>query len=190
MVPLEPFKNKVFKLRRQGPGKRSLPGRPTKASQGTFRDAPHVPARQQGPGKRSLPGRPTQALRRTCRDAPRVPARQQGPGKRSLPGGPTKASRGPVSGKLPDPTRQRPRQGACRGRRPLCTHAPAHPPACRHEASSGARGGRLDSQGGTVVSGADKKAVLANSSAPNGHFWALFRRLRHAFNAFVPWRQG
>ena len=56
-VPLEPSKNKVFKLRRQDPGKRSLPGRPTKALQGTCRDAPRAPARQQGPGKRSLPGR-------------------------------------------------------------------------------------------------------------------------------------
>ena len=75
VVPLEPFKNKVFKLRRQGPGKRSLLGRPTKALQGT------------------------------CRDAPCTPARQQGPGKRSLPRKPTKVPRGPVSDKLPDPTR-------------------------------------------------------------------------------------
>ena len=29
----------------------------------------------QDPGKRSLPGRPTKALQETCRDAPRVPAR-------------------------------------------------------------------------------------------------------------------
>ena len=57
VVPLEPFKSNVFKLRRQGPGKRILPGRPTKALQGTCRDAPRAPARQQGPGKRSLPGR-------------------------------------------------------------------------------------------------------------------------------------
>ena len=31
--------------------------------------------KRQGPGKRSLPGRPTTALRETCRDAPHVPAR-------------------------------------------------------------------------------------------------------------------
>src|SRR4051812_10978456 len=68
MVPLEPFKNKVFKPRRQVPGKRSLPGRPLEA---------------QDPGKRSLPGRPTRASQRTCRDAPRVPA---GPGERQAPG--------------------------------------------------------------------------------------------------------
>ena len=54
MVPLEPFKNKVFKLRRQGPDKRSLPGRPTKAFRGTCRDAPRVPAR---PGERQAPRR-------------------------------------------------------------------------------------------------------------------------------------
>ena len=37
----------------------------------------------------------------------------------------------PVSDKLPDATRQRPRQGACRGRQPLCTRAPTHPLTCR-----------------------------------------------------------
>ena len=68
VVPLEPFKNKVFKLRRQGPGKRSLPGRPTKASQGTCRDAPCVPAR---PGERQASGRDktTTAARRLPRQA-------------------------------------------------------------------------------------------------------------------------
>ena len=50
---LEPFKNKVFKSRRQGPGKRSLPGRPTTALQETCRDAPHVPARS---GERQAAG--------------------------------------------------------------------------------------------------------------------------------------
>ena len=66
MVPLEPFKNKVFKPRRQGPGKRSLPGRPTKAFQGTCRDAPRVPAR---PGERQASGRDktTAAARRLPR---------------------------------------------------------------------------------------------------------------------------
>ena len=54
MAPLEPFKNKVSKSRRQGSGKRSLPGRPTKASQGTCRDTPRVPAR---PGERQASGR-------------------------------------------------------------------------------------------------------------------------------------
>src|SRR4051812_44283398 len=68
MVPFEPFKNKVFKPRRQVPGKRSLPGRPLKA---------------QDPDKRSLPGRPTKAFQGTCRDAPRVLAR---PGERQAPG--------------------------------------------------------------------------------------------------------
>ena len=67
-VPLEPSKNKVFKLRRQGPGKRSLPGRPTKASQGTCRDAPRVPAR---PGERQASGRDktTTAARRLPRQS-------------------------------------------------------------------------------------------------------------------------
>src|SRR3954467_6619109 len=68
MVPFEPFKNKVFKPRRQVPEKRSLLGRPLKA---------------QDPGKRSLPGRPTKASQETCRDAPRVPA---GSGERQASG--------------------------------------------------------------------------------------------------------
>ena len=46
-------KSKVSKPRRQGPGKRSLPGRPTKASQGVCRDAPRIPAR---PGERQASG--------------------------------------------------------------------------------------------------------------------------------------
>src|SRR3954471_2893916 len=77
-----PSKNKVFEprprqeelagkatQREQGPGKRSLPGRPLEA---------------QGPGKRSLLGRPTKARQETCYDAPCVPARtgeQQAPGR-------------------------------------------------------------------------------------------------------------
>ena len=36
MVPLEPFKNKVFKLKKQDPGKRSLPGRPLQAQDHPF----------------------------------------------------------------------------------------------------------------------------------------------------------
>ena len=140
VVPLEPFKNKVFKPRRQGPGKRSLPGRPAKALQGT------------------------------CRDAPRVPARRQGPSKRSLPGIPTKAYQGPVSDKLPDPTRQQPRQGACRGRLPLCTHAPAHPPTCRPRAFPGTCGERLCSQRCAVASDTDKIAIVASGGVPDGPF--------------------
>ena len=99
MVPLEPFKNKVFKPRRQGPGKRSLPGRPIKAAQGTCHDAPRTPARRQGPGKRSLPGRPTKASQGTCHDTPRVPAR---PGERQASG----------RGKTTTVARRLPRQAA------------------------------------------------------------------------------
>ena len=68
VVPLEPFKNKVFKPRRQGPGKRRLPGRPTEASQGTCRDAPRVPAR---PNERQASGcdKTTTAARHLQRQA-------------------------------------------------------------------------------------------------------------------------
>src|SRR4051812_15970741 len=81
-----PSKNKVFEprprkeelagkatRREQGPGKRSLPGRPLEA---------------QGPGKRSLLGGPTEARQDPCRDAPRVPARtgeRQAPGRDKAP---------------------------------------------------------------------------------------------------------
>ena len=57
----------------QDPGKRSLPGRPTKARR----------LRRQDPGKRSLPRRPPKASQGTCRGAPRVPAR---PGERQASG--------------------------------------------------------------------------------------------------------
>ena len=65
---MEPFKNKIFKPRRQDPGKRSLPGRPTKASQGTCRDAPRVLAR---PDERQASGRDktTTAARRLPRQS-------------------------------------------------------------------------------------------------------------------------
>ena len=132
-VPLEPFKNKAFKMKRQGPGKRILPGRDKAPARGACRE-----------------GQPRHfkklaAMHRT-------------------------SLQGPVSDKLLDSTRRRPRQGTRRGPLPLCTHAPAHPPACRHEASSGARGGSLCSQGYAVASGDEEKAIVANGGAPNGHF--------------------
>ena len=77
---------------------------------------------------------------------------------------------GPVSDKLPDATRQRPRQGACRGKQPLYTHAPALPPTCRHEAFTGARGGRLCSQRYMVACDADKTAIMASGGVPDGPF--------------------
>ena len=78
--------------------------------------------------------------------------------------------RGPVSDQLPDATRQRPRQGACRGKPPLCARAPAHPPTCRSGTLPGVRGGRLCSQGCAVASGADKIAIVASGGVPDGPF--------------------
>ena len=96
---------------------------------------------------------------------------------------------GPVSDKLPDATRQRPRQGACRGKPPLCTYAPAHPPMCRPRAVP-ARVAR-----GRVASGAWWQATLTRlpswrAVASLTVLFALFGRRRRAFNAFVPCRQG
>ena len=51
---------------------------------------------------------------------------------------------------------------------PLCTRAPAHPPMCRPGTFPGARGKRLCSQRCTVASGANKKAIVAISDAPDG----------------------
>ena len=78
--------------------------------------------------------------------------------------------RGPVSDKLPDATRQRPRQGACRGKPPLRARAPAHPPTCHSGGLPGVRGGRLCSQRCVVASGADKIAIMASGGVPDGPF--------------------
>ena len=77
---------------------------------------------------------------------------------------------GPVSDKLPGATRQRPRQGACRGRLPLYTRAPAHPPTCRPGTFPGTRGKRLCGQQCAVASDADKIAIMASGGVPDGPF--------------------
>ena len=77
---------------------------------------------------------------------------------------------GPVSDKLPDATRQRPRQGACRGNPPLYARAPAHPPTCRSGTLPGTRGGRLCSQRCAVACDADKIAIMVNGGVPDGPF--------------------
>ena len=141
MVPLEPFKNKVSKSRRQDPRKRSLPGRPTKAR--------HL--RRQDPGKRSLPGRPTKASQGTCRDAPRVPAR---PGERQAPG----------RDKTTTAAKRLPRQATT-----LYLHSSTSP-TCRPGAFPGTCGKRLCSQRGAVAGDADKIAIMASGGVPDGPF--------------------
>ena len=78
--------------------------------------------------------------------------------------------RGPVSDKLPDATRQRPWQGACRSKLPLCTRAPAHPPTCHPGTFPGARVKRLCGQRCAVASDADKIAIVASGGVPDGPF--------------------
>ena len=70
VVPLEPFKNKVSKPRHHKTQARGAcqEGQPRPRQE-------DLAGKRQGPSKRSLPGRPTTALQETCRDAPRVPAR-------------------------------------------------------------------------------------------------------------------
>ena len=147
MVPLKPFKNKVFKPRRQGPGKRSLPGSHSRTkylSQGN-----KAPARG------------------ACREGQPRHLKELAATRHA-------SRRGPVSDKLPDATRQQPRQGACRGKLPLCTRAPAHPPTCHPGTFPGVRGNRLCGQRCTVASDADKTAIVASGGVPDGPFCTVW----------------
>ena len=91
---------------------------------------------------------------------------------------------GPVSDKPPDAPRQRPRQGACRGKPPLCARAPALPPTSRSGTLPGVRGGRLCSQRCAAVSGADKIAIVVSGGVPDGPF---LHYLDDADGHLMPW---
>ena len=165
---------------------------PRQGSPGHRQDPPGL-LKRQDPGKRSLPGSHSRTKYSTREDkAPARGACREGQPRhlKELAATRHASQQGPVSGKLPDATRQRPRQGACRGKLPLCTHAPAHPPTCRPGTFPGARAERLCSQRCGVASGADNTAIVASGGAPDGPFLALFGRHRQALNAFVPCRQG
>ena len=96
---------------------------------------------------------------------------------------------GPVSDKLPDATRQRPRQGACRGSH----HSVSTLQHIHQRVALGPFQAYV--AGGCAASGARWQAALtrlpswqavASLTVP----FALFRRRRRAFNALVPCRQG
>src|SRR3954467_7109309 len=84
---LGPSEDQAFKPRRQGPGKRSLPGQEDEApARGACRAKEARPRQEelagttkpkhQGPGGRSPPGRPSQGTPREARrGAPRAPTR-------------------------------------------------------------------------------------------------------------------
>ena len=97
---------------------------------------------------------------------------------------------GPVSDKLPDATRQRPRQGACRGKLPLFV------PALQQIHQRVALGPfQAYVAGGCAARGARWQAALTRSPSWRAVAsltvpFALFRRRRRAFNALVPCRQG
>src|SRR4051812_41831825 len=143
--------------REQGPGKRSLPGRPLEA---------------QDPGKRSMPGRPTKARQETCRGAPRVPAR---PGERQAPG----------RDKTSTAARRLPRQVTTPYLRSSSSTPRVAPGPFKAYVARGCA-----TRGVRWQSNADKPAIVANGSAPDGPFSALSGRRRRAFNALVPRRQG
>ena len=137
LVPMKPFKNKVYKSEDQGPGKRSLPGRRTRLKVITL---------AQDPGKRSLPGRPRNTYLKRCLGASCAPA---GPGERQASG----------PGKITTPTRCLP------GKPTLCARAPAHLPTRRPGALPGTRDRRLCSLGHTVASHGDEATAVANGEA-------------------------
>ena len=147
------------KYSNQSPGKRSLPGRPIKdpARGACWEGQPRprqedLAGKRQDPGKRSLPGRPLKAYQEKL--AATCPASRQDP----------------ASDKLPDATRRRPRQGACRGKPPLRACAPAHLLTCRSGTLPSTRGGRPCSQGYVVASRDEERPIMANGGAPNGRF--------------------
>ena len=161
MVPLEPFKNKVSKPRRQDPGKRSLLGRPTKARR----------LRRQDPGKRSLPGRPTKASQGTCHDAPHVPAR---PGERQAPG----------CDKTTTAARRLPRQSyhSVPALQYIHQRVALGPFQAYMAGGCASRGARCQA----ALTRSPSWRAVASLTVP----FALFRRRRRAFNALVPCHQG
>src|SRR4051812_49472796 len=156
-----PNEDQVFKTRRRGPGKRSLPGRGDKApARGACRAKEARPQQEelagttkpkhQGPGERSSPGRPTKAPQEKLAAAHRAPRQ------------------GLTSGKLSGAARQPPRQATCRGKSPPQACAPAHPPTRHPGALPEARSRALRSLRRAVACTADRIAVVANGGAPNG----------------------
>ena len=147
-----------------------------KTLRGSLEDHSRTKYSNQGPGKRSLPGRPTQApARGACREETR-PRQEELAGKatqgipRKLAATRPASRQDPASDKLPDATRRRLRQGACRGKPPVRARAPAHLLTCRSRTLPSTRGRRLCSQGYAVASGDEEKAIVENGGAPSGHF--------------------
>ena len=116
-LPRRPFKNKAFKMKRQGPDKRILLGRDKAPARGACRE-------ETRPRQAELAGKATQGIPRKLA-VTRPTSRQD-----------------PANDKLPDTTRRRPRQGACRGKPPLRARAPAHLLTCRSRTLPSTRGRR------------------------------------------------
>ena len=162
LVPLKPFKNKVFKLRNKTPARGACREGRTRLKVITL---------AQDPGKRSLPGRPRNTYLKRCLGASCAPA---GPGERQASG----------PGKVATPARCLP------GKPMLCPSAPAHLATRRPGALPGARGRWLCSLGYTVASHDDEATVVANGDARTDAFYTVLGRRRRAFNALVPHRLG
>src|SRR3954463_9281022 len=150
--------------------------------------------RRQGPGKRSLPGRPSQSIEtpargvcRECRSRLKVTSLTRDPDKRGLPGrledyitgdtprrymrpggarGATsfRARQVPGPGEVKTPARHLP------GRVVLCAYAPAHRTTRRTGAIPGTRGGWLCSLGDTVALHGGEAIAVASGDARAGAF--------------------
>ena len=146
MVPLEPFKNKVFKLKKQGPGKRSLPGRPYQAQDYHFSTRPWQEELARKTKECALKDMPRRVVRPgRARGATSFGARQgQGPGK-VLAGG----------------------SSHCVPALQLIW------PRVALGALPGARGGRLCSLGYTVASRDDEATFVANGGALTDTFYTI-----------------
>src|SRR3954466_10437231 len=165
------FKNKVCKTEDQDPRQEELAG-----------------PRRQGPGKRSLPGRPSQSIKTpasgVCREGRsrlKVTSLTRDPDKRGLqdwkitsletrlgaicaPAGPGERQ-APEPGKFPGPARSRPRQGTCRGGLRCVPALQLIGPRVALGSIPGTRGGWLCSLGDTVALHRSEAIAVANGDA-------------------------
>src|SRR3954464_5700927 len=150
--------------RRQGPGKRSLPGRPSPSietpASGACREGRSrlkITSLTRDPDKRGLPGRLEDYI---TGDTPRRYMRPGGArGATSF-----RARQVPGPGKIKTPARHLP------GRAVLCARAPAHRTTRRAGAIPGTRGGWLRSLGDTVALRGGGAIAVANGDAMAGAF--------------------
>src|SRR3954464_13823274 len=155
-IKTRPRQEELVGPRRQGPGKRSLPGRPSQnietPARGACREGRSrlkATSLTQDPDKRDLPGRLEDYI---TRDTPRRYMRPGGArGATSF-----RARRVPGPGKVKTPARHLP------GGVALCARAPAHRTTRRAGGIPGTRGGWLRSLGDTLALRGGEAIAVAN----------------------------